>query len=80
MKKVFGFAIVGTGLISTTHYEQISAIEGAKVVAVYSRKEEKAKSLAEKAGANWYTDYKEMLERKDIDIYQLLHPAALMLT
>lgn len=75
MKKKFGFAIVGTGLISTTHYEQISAIEGAKVVAVYSRKEEKAKSLAETAGADWYTDYKEMLKREDIDIVSIITPS-----
>ncbi|MEH7495832.1 Gfo/Idh/MocA family protein [Neobacillus niacini] len=75
MKKEFGFAIVGTGLISTTHYEQISAIEGAKVVAVYSRNEEKAKSLAEKAGADWYTDYQEMLKRKEIDIVSIITPS-----
>jgi UDP-N-acetyl-2-amino-2-deoxyglucuronate dehydrogenase len=75
MKKEFGFAIVGTGLISTTHFEQISAIEGAKVVAVYSRKEEKAKSLAEKAGADWYTDYQEMLKRKEIDIVSIITPS-----
>ena len=75
MKREFGFAIVGTGLISTTHSEQISAIEGAKVVAVYSRKEEKAKSLAEKAGADWYTDYQEMLKRKEIDIVSIITPS-----
>jgi UDP-N-acetyl-2-amino-2-deoxyglucuronate dehydrogenase len=75
MKKEFGFAIVGTGLISTTHFEQISAIEGAKVVAVYSRKEEKARSLAEKTGADWYTDYQEMLKRKDIDIVSIITPS-----
>ena len=75
MKREFGFAIVGTGLISATHSEQISAIEGAKVVAVYSRKEEKAKSLAEKAGADWYTDYQEMLKRKEIDIVSIITPS-----
>jgi UDP-N-acetyl-2-amino-2-deoxyglucuronate dehydrogenase len=75
MKKEFGFAIVGTGLISTTHYEQISAIEGAKLVAVYSRSEKKAKSLAEKAGADWYTDYNEMLKRKEIDIVSIITPS-----
>jgi UDP-N-acetyl-2-amino-2-deoxyglucuronate dehydrogenase len=75
MKKEIGFAIVGTGLISTTHYEQISAIVGAKVVAVFSRKEEKPKSLAETAGADWYTDYQEMLKRKDIDIVSIITPS-----
>lgn len=75
MKKEFGFAIVGTGLISTTHCEQISAIEGAKVVAIYSRQKEKAKSLAEKAGADWYTDYQEMLKRKDVDIVSIITPS-----
>jgi predicted dehydrogenase len=75
MKREFGFAIVGTGLISTTHYEQISSIEGAKVVAVYSRSESKAKSLAEKAGADWYIDYQEMLKRKDIDIVSIITPS-----
>jgi UDP-N-acetyl-2-amino-2-deoxyglucuronate dehydrogenase len=75
LKREFGFAIVGTGLISTTHYEQILAIEGAKVVAVYSRSEEKAKLLAEKTGADWYTDYQELLKRKEIDIVSIITPS-----
>ncbi|MEC1523752.1 Gfo/Idh/MocA family oxidoreductase [Neobacillus niacini] len=75
MKREFGFAIVGTGLISTTHYEQISAIEGAKVVAVYSRSEQKAKALAEKTGTDWYTNYQEMLKRKEIDIVSIITPS-----
>lgn len=77
MKKEFGFAIAGTGMISTTHYEQISSIEGAKVVAVFSRKEEKAKVFAGKIGADWYTDYQEMLKRKDIDIVNIVTPSGM---
>lgn len=77
MNREFRFAIIGCGVISKTHQEQIAAINGARLVAVADIAEEKAKSLAEKAGADWYTDYREMLKRKDIDIVNILTPSGM---
>ena len=77
MKREFRFAIAGTGLVSKIHYEQISTIGGAWVTAVFSRKEEKAREFAEQIGADWYTDYNEMLQREDIDIVNIVTPSGM---
>src|SRR6476620_4396036 len=77
MKREFRFAIAGTGLVSKIHYEQISKIGGAKVVAVFSRKEEKARRFGEQIGADWYTNYDEMLQREDIDIVNIVTPSGM---
>ena len=77
MKREFRFAIAGTGLVSKIHYEQISTIGGARVTAVFSRKEEKAREFAEQIGADWYTDYNEMLQREDIDIVNIVTPSGM---
>jgi predicted dehydrogenase len=77
MSDEFRFAIIGCGVISKTHQEQIARIEGARLVAVADVVEEKAKSLAERAGADWYTDYRKMLKRDDIDIVNIVTPSGL---
>jgi UDP-N-acetyl-2-amino-2-deoxyglucuronate dehydrogenase len=73
----FRFAIIGCGVISERHVEQIAAIDGARLVAVVDIVEEKACKLAEKCGVDWYTDYKQMLKRDDIDIVNILTPSGM---
>lgn len=73
----FRFAIIGCGVISQTHQEQIAAIDGASLVAVSDTNEEKARRMAEKTGADWYVDYREMLKREDIDIVNILTPSGM---
>jgi predicted dehydrogenase len=47
----------------------------ASLVAVASRTEEKARSAGEQYGVDWYTDYKRMLERPDIDVIGIYTPS-----
>ncbi|GGJ00476.1 oxidoreductase [Alicyclobacillus cellulosilyticus] len=75
MGSTFRFAVIGGGAISRTHVEQIRAIDGARVVAVVDVDEARARALGERAGAPWYTDYREVLRRDDVDIVTICTPS-----
>ena len=77
MEKIIRFALVGTGMISKIHSQELLNIENAKITAVFSPVEKDAKSFAEKLGAAWYTDYHEMLKSSDIDVVNILTPSGL---
>lgn len=65
------FGVVGLGM-GTNRARVVSGTEGAKLVAVCDLIEEKAKSVAESQSCDWYTDYEEMLKRKDIDVIYVM--------
>ena len=71
MVKFVRFGIIGTGVGANFCAEGISMIANAKVaklVAVTSRREERAKEFASKWNVDlWYTNYVEMLEKAPID-------------
>lgn len=77
MKKL-KFAIIGCGRISYKHVEALAKnVEEAELVAtcdvVLEKAEAKKSEYIEKTGAaedsvHVYTDYKEMLEKEDIDV------------
>ena len=71
------FAIVGCGVIGPTHAEAIKNIDMAELKAVCDIVPERAKAMGEKYGAEWYTDYKELLARKDIDVVNICVPSGL---
>ena len=62
------FGIIGYGAIGDIHAKVIGRLENAKLVAIATRNEEKAQKAAQQFGCAYYTDYKEMLKRDDIDI------------
>jgi predicted dehydrogenase len=66
--KTWGIGIIGCGSIADFHIKALSEIDKAKVTAVSSRSEEKARSVAEQQGCAWYTDYTEMLKDPNVDI------------
>ncbi len=53
----------------------IAAAPEAELAAVASRTEATARATGEKFGADWYTDYRRMLERDDIDVIALYTPS-----
>ncbi|KAA3659905.1 MAG: gfo/Idh/MocA family oxidoreductase, partial [Calditrichaeota bacterium] len=65
------FAIVGMGAIADFHAKSILGLERARLVAVCSRSEEKARAAAKKYGADWTTDLEKMLRRDDIDVVNI---------
>ena len=73
------FGIIGYGTIGRTHAQVIESIPGARLAAIATRTPEKARMAGEKHGCAFYTDYREMLKRNDIDIVTICTPAALHL-
>ena len=69
------FAIVGAGNSGKLHAKAISHIGEARLVAVVSRSKERARVLAEPAGAVWYTDYAEMLRDENVDVVNICTPS-----
>ena len=73
------FGIIGYGAIGKTHAQVIESLTGAKLAAIATRTPEKARMAGEKHGCAFYTDYREMLKREDIDIVTICTPAVLHL-
>lgn len=63
------FGIMGAGRIAGKFCDAIRQVEGAELIAVASKSEERAKAFAEKNQvADWYAGYEDMLKRDDINI------------
>ncbi|ULL14093.1 gfo/Idh/MocA family oxidoreductase [Paenibacillus sp. H1-7] len=69
--KSLGTAVIGCGSISSVHLKAIAGLELAELKAVVDINEELAKKTAETYGCDYYTDYKEMLQRDDIQVVHI---------
>ena len=72
-----GYGIIGCGNIGPVHAEAIQHVRGAKLVAVSDVFERIAKRLAAQHGAEAYTDYRALLDRKDVHAVCLCVPSGL---
>ena len=70
-------AVVGCGRISVNHFDALSKLPEAKLVAVCDTVKERSDEAAKKWGAVPYTDYTKMLERDDIDAVAICTPSGL---
>jgi predicted dehydrogenase len=60
--------VLGTGIITECHFFALDRIGGARMAAVASLDEASGKGAAQKYGAAYYRDYKELLDaEKDLD-------------
>jgi predicted dehydrogenase len=75
-KKVMGVGIVGAGLIGKKRAEAIKAMHYGKLIAVADPDHVRAKALAETFKVEALTDWKKLLERKDIDVVIVAVPNA----
>ena len=73
------FGIIGYGAIGKTHAQVIESLPGAKLAAIATRSPEKARAAGERHACAFYTDYRDMLKRDDVDIVTICTPAALHL-
>lgn len=72
--KTLGAAIIGCGAIAPLHARAITSLEGAQLLAVADHDPVQAAQSAQDYGCEGLTDYRELLERKDIDIVHLCTP------
>ena len=69
--------IIGCGAISKMHIDSYLQIPETKIVAVSDANEANAKRIADGLSVDWYTDFYQMLERKDIDLVSVCTPSGL---
>ncbi len=73
-----GFALAGLGMAGDIHAKELPFVEGAELVAVFHRAEDKARSFAEKYDVKrWYVDYDDLLKDEEIDVVNVLVPTGL---
>lgn len=75
MSRTINFGIIGCGVISKTHIEQIHQIDKAVLVAVCDVDRERANAAAKLSGATAFYDVNEFLSQKDIDVVCILTPS-----
>ena len=73
MKK-FRAGIVGCGNIFPMHAVSINKLDNAEVVAVCDIKEDRAKAKAQEYNCKYYLDYKEMIDKEDLDVVHICLP------
>lgn len=57
-------AVIGLGMFGALHARAYAESPLAELKAVVSRTPERAREIGERFGANWYTDWREMLEKE----------------
>lgn len=78
-KDVIGFAVVGAGLVGPRHAEAAARAPGGRLIAVVDTVAERAKALAGKYDADWYTELDPVLERDDVHVICICLPTRLHL-
>ncbi|MDR7418184.1 MAG: Gfo/Idh/MocA family oxidoreductase [Armatimonadota bacterium] len=71
------FAIVGCGTIAPRHAEAIGRVDGARLVAVASRRADQAQAFAQTRGIAWEPDLASLLRRPDVDAVTICTPSGL---
>ena len=71
------FGLIGCGAISQKHVEALKHLECALLVAVADKDQSRAAAVAARAATDWYTDYRFVLDRDDVDAVIIATPSGL---
>jgi len=74
---MFNVGMIGCGIIGWAHIEAFKTIDDAKITAVCDISDEHLKDAIGETGANGYKDYKEMLEKEELDLVVINLPHGL---
>jgi predicted dehydrogenase len=66
--------IIGCGNIFPMHAVSVKNLDCAEVTAVCDVKEDRAKAKAEEFNCNYYLDYKEMIDKEQLDVVHICLP------
>ncbi|HPT79412.1 MAG TPA: Gfo/Idh/MocA family oxidoreductase [Candidatus Atribacteria bacterium] len=73
MKK-FKAGVIGCGTISPMHLQSLNTVGNVELKAVCDVNVERAADKANRYSCNYYTDYKEMLDREGLDVVHICTP------
>lgn len=79
MPKKLGFGIIGIGNISDFHAKCIQQIDNCGLIAVCSRSEDKAKKAAKEYGIPYSLNFKDLINRDEIDVVSICTPSGMHL-
>ncbi|GKX28393.1 oxidoreductase [Vallitalea longa] len=71
---MFRVGIVGCGNIYPMHAYPVNELECTEVVAICDIKEDRAKAKSQELGCKYYTDYKEMIDKENLDVIHICTP------
>jgi UDP-N-acetyl-2-amino-2-deoxyglucuronate dehydrogenase len=77
MAKIYGFGVVGCGVIGPRHAQVASALPNARFVACTDVVPERAKALAGAEGGDFERDLDALLSREDVDVVSVCVPSGL---
>lgn len=77
MVRKVGTAVIGLGTMGLTHAEWSATLPEAELVVVCDAMQSKAKEVATKYKVDWCTDYRDVLERKDVEAVIIVTPSYL---
>ena len=69
------FAVIGAGNIGKFHVRAMQEIQQAHVTVVCNRHGTEGQDLAEKANADWVSDYHDVVLRDDVDAVSICTPS-----
>lgn len=75
--ETIGIGILGAGRMGESHAWVYEQLNGVRVQAIADFDESKAKTFADKYHTQWVTDYKQLLDRKDIQAIDICLPHTL---
>ena len=71
------FGLIGCGRVAPRHAQSFAELADARLVAVADVIESRAQRFAKEYRADAYTDYRRLLERRDIDVVNICTPSGL---
>ena len=69
-----GAAVIGCGAISGVHADALRESQYAELLCVVDIKEDRAKKAADRYSCQWETDYRKVLDNKDIHVIHVCTP------
>lgn len=75
--RIFKIGLIGCGRIAPNHAKNITELENCVLTAVCDVVPEKAQAYSQMYGGDIYTDYRLLLEHRDIDIVAIATPSGL---
>lgn len=70
-----GIAVIGCGTIGEFHLRAIREIPGARLAGISDRPEERVREIAAREGCPGASDYRELLDRADVDLVTIATPS-----